>query len=492
MGIFEVMVSKIFIIGIGPGNPEYLTRKAYSALQESDIIFGAEKVLSNLRSLFPSKKFIDEYKAERIFDMLCESSSKTAGGKTSGKAGGIASAKKSGAAAGVADSDIIASICFSGSINLYSGAQSAIKFFKEKAMAVEEIDGLSSISYFLSKINIPENEVNIVSIHGRDFDVLSQVRTHRFTAVLLSNAVQLIELVKSINPEGTLSRMKLYIGENLSLKDERITTGTAREFVMFKPSQNALSIALFENKNFDSSTGFFIFDHSFEREYGDISGKKLIPMTKENVRTLALEKLSLKTDSVLWDIGAGTGSVSIAAGQRLTSGNVYAFEKNIAAVNLCRKNIQKFELSNIDIIEGEVPGVFNHLRIVSTESPISNETSESNLPESLSLTKDSKEHSLESRHKIKTPTHAFIGGAGKDLKNIVSSLIELNPDIRIMITAVTLETISECEKLPEALPDYDVSYFEISVTDYEKAGAYHIRKSQNPVMMVTINRKINK
>lgn len=458
------MVSKIFIIGIGPGNPEYITKKAYDAIQNSDLIFGAQRVLSNILSTFPSKKFVNEYRPEKIYEML-EGDAEILKDKSSN---GTYIAKS-------IDVSII-SILFSGSINLYSGASSAIKFFTEKGVAIEEIDGLSSVSYFLSKLHIPENEVNIVSIHGRECDVLSQLRSHKYTVVLLSNDKQLIEISHSINPDGKLNKIKIFVGENLSLSDERITTGNVRSFVLFKPIKNALTIALFQNDDFENFEGFFIKDSEFLRTSSDASEKKIIPMTKENVRTLALEKLTLCRDSVLWDIGAGTGSVSIAAGLRLTSGKVYAFEKNKNAVNLLRKNIEKFNLSNVSIIEGEAPLIFSGFESISTETSFSNG-------------KENEKNNSENKVIIKTPTHAFIGGAGKNLSDIVSRLIEINPEIRIVITAVTLETISECEDLTCAFSDYDISFSEISVTDYDKAGNYHIRKAQNPVMVVSMVKK---
>lgn len=423
------MVSKIFIIGVGPGNPEYLTKRAIDAISESDIVFGAGKVLQNIRETFSDKKFVNEYRAEKIYEIL-NSATSTDKSLTL-----------------PADTQTV-SICFSGSINLYSGAPSAIRFFAEKGIDVEEIDGLSSVSYFLSKLHISENEVKIISIHGRDFDVLSQVRTHKYTAVLLSNTAQLIELAKKINPDGELNKTKIYLGENLSLPDERITIGNPRNFILFKPIDRALSIVIFQNDNFDKSEGFFIPDKNYIREFGDSHSKKSIPMTKENIRTIALEKLSLKRDSVLWDIGAGTGSVSIAAALRIPEGRVYSFEKNSEAVKLCKKNIQKFEISNIEVIEGMAP-------------------------ESFSVIMD-------------TPTHAFIGGAGRNLSSIVERLLSINPDIKILISAVTLETISECEKMSERFTEYEFSFSEIAVTEYENLGHYHLRKALNPVMLISI------
>ena len=80
-----------------------------------------------------------------------------------------------------------------------------------------------------------------------------------------------------------------------------------------------------------------------------------VPMTKEEVRTVSLSKLRLYEDSVCYDIGAGTGSVSIEMAVRAFSGKVYAIEKKPLAVEVLKKNKAKFGVGNLEIIEGLAP-----------------------------------------------------------------------------------------------------------------------------------------
>ena len=127
-------------------------------------------------------------------------------------------------------------------------------------------------------------------------------------------------------------------------------------------------------------------------------------MTKEEVRTVSLSKLCLTEDSVCYDVGAGTGSLSIEMALRAHQGKVWAVEKKEDAVELIRQNKVKFAAGNLEIIEGLAPEAL-------TDLP--------------------------------APTHAFIGGSSGNLKEIVKLLIEKNPQVRIVINCITLETVSE-------------------------------------------------
>lgn len=127
-------------------------------------------------------------------------------------------------------------------------------------------------------------------------------------------------------------------------------------------------------------------------------------MTKEEVRTVSLSKLRLTADSVCYDVGAGTGSLSIEMALRAHQGQVWAIEKKEDAVELIHRNKLKFAADNLEIVEGLAP---------------------------------------EALKDLPAPTHAFIGGSSGNLKEIVKLLVEKNPQVRIVINCITLETVSE-------------------------------------------------
>jgi len=175
-----------------------------------------------------------------------------------------------------------------------------------------------------------------------------------------------------------------------------------------------------------------------------IRGK--VPMTKEEVRTVAVSKLDLREDSRVLDIGAGTGSVSIECARLLKNGHVYALEKNSEAVSLIKQNSEKFGIGNITVIEGSAP-------------------------ESLSEAGEFD--------------RLFVGGSSGNLDTILDWAREnVKEDGKVVITSVTLNTLS-------AAWDYfrnnDIEYdiVQVAVTNCEKIKHIAMFKAQNPVYVMT-------
>lgn len=138
-----------------------------------------------------------------------------------------------------------------------------------------------------------------------------------------------------------------------------------------------LSVILAENPNAYDVFSDYIDDEEFIRDN--------VPMTKSEVRTLSVAKLELSPDSVLYDIGAGTGSVSVSAALKIIDGEVYAIEKNENAVKLIEKNKRKFAADNIIVVKGNAPAAFE------------------NLPR---------------------PTHIFIGGSSGNIREIIEEAVK--------------------------------------------------------------------
>ncbi len=84
-----------------------------------------------------------------------------------------------------------------------------------------------------------------------------------------------------------------------------------------------------------------------------IRGK--VPMTKQEIRVLTMVKAHISESDIVWDIGAGTGSMSIEAARLAPSGTVYAIERNAEGTDLIRQNMAKFGIDNITVIDGEAP-----------------------------------------------------------------------------------------------------------------------------------------
>lgn len=175
-----------------------------------------------------------------------------------------------------------------------------------------------------------------------------------------------------------------------------------------------------------------------------IRGK--VPMTKEEIRILSVVKLQLDNDSVVYDIGAGTGSVAVEMAGQCPKGMVYAIEKNPEAVSLIGKNKDKFGVCNMEIIEGTAPRCL------------------SDLPK---------------------PTHVFIGGSSGNLLEIIRIVREKNFDARFVVNAVTLETLAQLQKIPEVFPEYaDMEVVQVGISKSRAVGNYHLMCAENPVYVV--------
>ena len=165
-------------------------------------------------------------------------------------------------------------------------------------------------------------------------------------------------------------------------------------------------------------------------------------MTKEAVRTFSVSKLALEDNSVVWDIGAGTGSVSCEIALRVRYGRVYAVEKDPAALALLEEHKKKFGLYNMEIIRGSAPGALR------------------DLPK---------------------PDRVFIGGAGGSLEEILRVTLEKNPRIALVINAVTLETLGLLTPLLGDARFVAAEIVQLSAAKAEKAGSCHLMRGSNPV-----------
>ena len=169
-----------------------------------------------------------------------------------------------------------------------------------------------------------------------------------------------------------------------------------------------------------------------------------VPMTKEEVRSVSICKLMLCADSCLYDIGSGTGSVAIEAARLSPKIKVFAVEAKDEAVELIKKNCGKFNAENVSVISGSAPQALETLPV---------------------------------------PTHAFIGGTHGRLKEILRALYRKNPEMRIVMTAVSLETVAEMQSVLSDYPVTDDEIVQVSIAKARKAGSHHLLFANNPVFV---------
>ena len=407
--------NEISLIGIGMGDESLLTMEAKEAIESADVIFGATRLIDSASNQTAQKYPL--YLSKDIIPKLTEIKESMDKFKTA--------------------------ILFSGDSSFYSGATSLYEALNapeiKSGFNIRIIPGISSISYLASRIGVSYSDANILSIHGREIkNIAKRIAVSKKTFILLSGAKDINALSEKLKSEG-LENLKLTVGRNLSYPDEEIKDITLDEAKTFdKDGVITLFIENHDAKKKRSTHG--LKDNCFLRN--------TTPMTKEEVREVSICKLRLNDDSILFDIGSGTGSIAAECALLSADSEVIAIEKKDEASDLIEENIKKFNLENISLIRGSAPEALDGL---------------------------------------KTPTHAFIGGSSGNLKEILDKLSLMNPSMRVVINAITIETLLEIKKIPELFKVKDFEIIQMQVSRANAAGDYHLMKAENGVWICSFD-----
>ena len=393
---------KISLVGIGMGTEKTLTLEGKKAFDEAELLIGAKRMTEAVQK--PGQSVFHEYRSERIVEYI----------KAHPEYRTVA-------------------IALSGDVGFYSGAKKLVDLLEGN---VEVICGISSVVYFMAKIGLSWDDAKIVSAHGRKCNLVSLIRHNPKVFSILGTEDGVASLAKKLVYYG-MGDVILYVGENLSYENEKIFHDKAENLTEYRG--DALSVVTAYNEEATPLSAVHgIRDEEFLR------GKA--PMTKEEVRTVSLSKLCLAEDSVCYDVGAGTGSVSIEMALRAWSGEVYAIEKKEDALGLLKENRQKFAVDNLKIIPGTAPDAMKELPV---------------------------------------PTHAFIGGSSGNMNEIVKLLLEKNPEIRIAINCITLETVTEAMNAIRDFNLTDVDIVQLGVARSKTVGRYHMMMGENPIYIIS-------
>lgn len=400
---------RVNIVGIGPGNPELLTGAARQAIAESNILIGDKRMLSSFADA--SKKVYDTIKTSEIAAIAAEADP---------------------------EKDILA-VLVSGDVGFFSLA----KTISGKLPDCECVRycGISSLVYFASKLNMSWDDAKIVSMHGRRQNLVSAVAQSKKVFSLTGGEHSPQMLCAKLCEHG-LGSVKVYVGENLSYPEEKITEGTAEE--ISKLEFPSLSVMMIINEN---ASGFEPVVHGLADE---LFMRSKVPMTKQEVRSVSMSKLMPKATDLIYDIGAGTGSCSIELALLARQGKVWAFERNPVAVELLGKNKELFGVENLEVIAGEA---------------------------------------LENIKDMPAPDCAFVGGSGGDLCQMLDIIYTKNSSCRVVINAITIETLAEVAEYYKQHQDYTLDIVNVFVARGKHLGSYNLMMAQNPVYVMTALKK---
>ena len=400
----ETDARNISCVGIGMGSLGTLTHDAAAAIQSAEIVFGAERILQSVDEmgiLSTKQQRVTEYIGTKIHAYLAEHPQYRR-----------------------------IAVLMSGDVGFYSGARGI-----QEAFAGEDVHfycGISSVVYFASKIPTSWQDAKLLSAHGKQVNLLNSVQRYPKIIMIVSGAKDVERLCAKLHEAG-MDQVRVTVGTNLSYPEETVTSGVPADFL----SVTGLHIMMLENPEAKYILTPGMDDETFVR------GK--VPMTKEEIRILSVAKLQLTEDAVVYDVGAGTGSVSAECARLCTSGCVYAIERNPEGIALIRENAKQLKLSNLIPVEGLAPDAMEDLPV---------------------------------------PTHAFIGGSAGNMGKIIDVLRAKNPDIRIVINTIALESISEVLGILKER-EIDADIVQICASRSRTLGRYHMMTGQNPVYIIS-------
>lgn len=331
-------------------------------------------------------------------------------------------------------------VLFSGDTGFYSGCRKLYVALQETIAAgalnagVRILPGISSVVSLAARVGESYEDAAILSMHGKKLNRLSATVESHEKVFLLTSGSEDIRKIGRLLAEVGLTDCEVTVGYQLSYPEESIrilTPGQCEEI-----TEEGLYTCLIRNPHWQPER--------LTHGRADICFLRdaKTPMTKEEVREVSICKLHLTQNAVVYDIGSGTGSVAIEIAGVPGGVQVYAIERKPEAVELLRKNREHFHMDNMEIIEALAP---------------------------------------EGLEELPVPTHAFIGGSGGRLLEILQVLYRKNPHMRIVINAISMETIAELREVLEAFPVEEEEILQMQVSRVKKLGGYHLPQAENPV-----------
>lgn len=405
---------KVTIIGAGPGNPDLLSRAALDAIDIADVVIGAHRALVGI-DVPPDVVRCELVKTADIVAELTDAALWQR-----------------------------AVVVMTGDVGLFSGARRLVEALSGDARVdVRIIPGISSASYLAARLARPWQDWRFASAHGVACDIVAEAERTGELFLVTSGGEDPSRLSGELVQAG-FGDARVTVAERLSYPDERITCATASEIA--GQTFDDLNVMLIEFAGGAGSPANSRWPYASSGIPDELFIRGDVPMTKQEVRAVALAKLRLTATDTVWDVGAGTGSVSIEAALVARAGSVWAVERNVAGVQLIRENADAFGCGNVHA----VPGV---------------------APEALA--------------KLPVPDAVFVGGSAGELPSIVEAALEKNSQVRLCVPCVTVETLTEACALLSGSRFKGFEACQVSAARAETVGSHHLMKAQNPVFLVS-------
>ena len=299
---------------------------------------------------------------------------------------------------------------------------------------VETLCGVSSLQALCARIGERWEDALLLSLHGREGSLLGAASYHKKVFALTGGQKRANAICRELADAG-LGALRVAVGENLGAEDETVFQGTAAQAAARDCGD--LAVLLVQNDH-PAEASRALFDRDF------IRGS--VPMTKQEIRWTAAALLSPRPTDTIYDIGAGTGSVALELGRHACRGLVYAVERKPEALALIAQNRRALGGFNVLPVEGSAP---------------------------------------EALEALPKPDAAFIGGTAGNLGEILRLLKDKNPDVRVVVSAISLETLEAARRGLSELGFSEVEVCQIASARGKAVGGYTMLTANNPVFLIS-------
>jgi len=326
----------------------------------------------------------------------------------------------------------------------------------------EVIPNVSTIQLACARIGLVWQDIKICSIHNKDtgewqtgsdnkhslYPLLQACQQYNSVAVFTSPENTPARIARMLKSEGFENDISLTVVENILRAEENTITGITINSAVNQTFAD-LNIAILQKKfNTQKNIVFGNADHTFKQRKPD---KGLI--TKREVRAVSLARMQLHLNSIIWDIGAGSGSVGLEAARLCPNGHVYAIEKNAEDFNIASQNKFDMRVTNYTLVNAKAP---------------------------------------EQLDSWPNPDAIFIGGSGGELAELISLCINrMNPEACLVMNFVTIENMATAvESLKTQAADGLVEWDATQLSAARSKPILHMNRLQaeNPVWIVTANK----
>ncbi len=398
---------KVSIVATGMGQLQHYSVEARKAVLEAQVLIGAKRLITNWDTLDCLKlPLID---SKEIFNQIQE----------------------------LKVEHVV--VLMSGDIGFYSGTKKLYELLTtKKEIEVTLYPGVSTVQYMAARIGKTWQELALTSAHGIECNVIGTVLSHRESFFLTGGTLTVKTILYQLKEAG-FSDLEIYIGSNLGAKEEQIFRGKLEGLM---------------GRDYDSLSCIWVVRETLYRDQKvKIQDQEFIrakvPMTKGEVRTLICDYFPIKDGDVIYDLGAGTGSVAVQFSLKYPMAKVKAVEINPDACSLILENREKFQAYNLEVLEGEAS---------------------------------------EQLVNLEKADHVFIGGSKGNLEEMVKLILLANKNANILISAVTLEALNLALNVMKRYFEDEVCVVQINIARTNKLGSYQMLAAENPIFL--IGRKI--